>query len=97
MIAKKDKVKKDDRILVIKVIDGEKPLSSIGTMDKRIFQGGNRMHAKYNPMTGFWRVSYEVGHVPANLDQSWMTFDGLMYDVGNYLRSRNLEIEQVLD
>ena len=96
-LANKDKLKKDDRILEIKVIDGEAPLSSIGTMDKRLFQGGNRLHARYQPMTGFWKLSYEIGSLPPVLDDAWMSFDKLLVDTARYLKTRNLEISQVLD
>lgn len=97
MIAKKDKVKKDDRILEIKIIDGELPLAKIGQIDRRIFQGGNRLHARFQPMTGFWRLSYEVGTIPGALDNSWLSFDQLLVDTARYLKTRNLEITQVLD
>ena len=96
-LAKKDKLKKDDRILELKVIDGERPLSSIGLVDKKLFQGGNRLHAWYNPQFGTWKLRYEVGQLPQALENSWMSFDQLMYDTSRYLKTRNLEISQVLD
>lgn len=96
-LANKDKLKKDDRILEIKVVDGEQPLSSIGTMDKRLFQGGNKLHARYNPMTGFWNLAYEIGSLPPTLQDSWLSFDKLLVDTERYLKTRNLEIAQVLD
>lgn len=97
MIAKKDKLKKDDRILELRVIDGEKPLSSIGLVDKRLFQGGNKLHAYYNPQFGCWKLRYEVGFIPQALENSWSTFDQLIYDTSRYLKGRNLEIAEVID
>jgi hypothetical protein len=96
-LANKDKLKKDDRILEVKVLDGEKPLSSIGMVDKRIFQGGNKLHAFYNPMTGFWKLRYEVGVIPGKLMNNWLSFDQLLADTDKYLRSRNMYISEVLD
>lgn len=97
MIAKKDKLKKDDRILELKVIDGEKPLSSIGLVDKRLFQGGNKLHAYYIPQLGCWKLRYEIGAIPAALENSWSSFNQLVYDTSRYLRGRNLEISEIID
>lgn len=96
-LANKDKIKKDDRVLDVQIIDGEKPLSSIGQMDKRLFRGGNALHAKYNPMTGFWKLNYEVGDIPAALKNSWTSFEQLLDDTDKYLRTRNLYVAKVLD
>jgi len=96
-LANKDKLKKDDRILEIKVIDDKKPLSSIGLVDKRLFKGGNTLHAFFNPQTGFWRVRYDVGTIPQPLDNSWNNFDQLLTDVNKYFSERNLYIDKVLD
>lgn len=96
-LANKDKLKKDDRILEVKTIDGKLPLSSIGKVDKRIFQGGNKLHAFYHPLTGFWKLRYEVGELPQGLQNQWLSFEQLVTDTDRYLRKRNLYIEQVLD
>ena len=96
-LANKDKLKKDDRILEIGIKDGEKPLSSIGLVDKRLFQGGNKLHAYYVPQFGQWKLRYEVGAIPPALDASWTSFEGLLYEVKRYLATRNLEVTQVLD
>lgn len=96
-LANKDKLKKDDRILVVKVIDEKKPLNSIGLVDKRLFKGGNNIHAFFNPQTGFWKLRYEIGNLPGGLVNQWTTFDDLLAATKKYLNKRNLYIEQVLD
>ena len=96
-LANRDKLKKDDRILVVKLLDGELPLSSIGKVDKRIFQGGNNLHGFYNPQTGLWRLRYEKGDLPHKLQDAWPSFELLYAAADKYLRTRNLYIEQVLD
>lgn len=93
----KDKLKKDDRIILVGVIDGEKPLSSIGMVDKRLFTGDNKLHAKYNPMTGFWKLNYEVGILPPALDQAWTSFEQLRFDVSAYFFKRNIEIKSIIE
>lgn len=97
MIAKKDKLKKDDRIFMLRVIDGEKPLSSIGMVDKTLFTGGNTLHARYNVQSGWWDCYYDHGRVPEPLAGTWTSYDKLLFDVEAYLRKRNIEIYQVLD
>ena len=97
MIAKREKVKKDDRILVLKVIDGEKPLSSIGMVDKKLLTGGNAMHAKHDPQTGTWSCSYEHGAIPEAISGKWMSYSQLLFDVEAYLKKRNIEVEKVID
>jgi hypothetical protein len=96
-LANRDKLKKDDRILIVKLIDGELPLSSIGKVDKRLFQGGNHLHAFYSSHTGLWKLRYEKGDLPFKLQDAWPTFDTLYAATDKYLRTRNLYIEQVLD
>lgn len=93
----KDKLKKDDRILVLKVIDGEKPLSSIGMVDKTLFTGGNRLHARYTVQTGWWNCYYDHGKIPEAISGTWTSFDKLHFDVQAYMKKRNIAIEQVLD
>jgi hypothetical protein len=96
-LANKDKLKKNDRIFVLKVIDGEKPLSSIGMVDKTLLTGGNAMHARHDPQTGYWTCSYEHGAIPEAISGRWMSYQQLLFDVEAYLKKRNIEIEKVID
>jgi hypothetical protein len=93
----RDKLKKDDRVLVLKIIDGERPLTSLGMVDKSLFTGGNNLHAVADPQSGFWRCYYDHGKVPEALSGTWTSYERLLFDVEAYLRKRNIEIEKVID
>lgn len=93
----KDKIKKDDRVFVLKVIDGTKPLSSFGMVDKTLFSGGNNLHARLNVQTGWWSCCYDHGRLPEPLSGNWTSYERLLFDVEAYLRKRNIEIAQVID
>lgn len=98
MIMKKDKLKKDDRILELGVLgDIEPTATQLGSTDKRLYKGGNKLHAFYNPMNGFWKLRYETGELPGALQNSWTTFEQLLNDTDRYYRTRGLYIQQVLD
>lgn len=97
MIANRDKLKKDDRVLVLKIIDGKLPLAKLGQIDRRCFSGDNKLHARFEPQTGYWHCAYEFGVIPGALTGKWMSFDKLLYDVQRYLKTRNIEVEKVLD
>lgn len=96
-LANKDKVKKDDRIFVLKIIDGEKPLTSLGMVDKSLFTGGNNLHAKLDIQSGFWSCYYDHGRLPEPISGTWTSYDRLLFDVEAYLRKRNIEIAEVID
>lgn len=97
MIHNRDKLKKDDRVLVLKIIDGEKPLSSIGMVDKSLFTGGNNLHAKFDTQQGMWYCAYDRGAVPEAISSKWTSYSQLLFDVEAYLKKRNVEIEKVID
>lgn len=92
----KEKMKSDDRILVLSIIDGKKPLSSIGQVDNRLFKGENRLHAYLDDITGLWKFKYDEGVIPGALKQSFVTFDLLLEYAKKYFASRNIEIKEVL-
>lgn len=97
MIPVESKERKTDRILVLKIKDGEKPKSSTGLIDPRLFKGDNRLHAKLNLRSRLWSLHYDKGSVPPALAMQFTTFDTLMRTAKQYFENRNIEIEKVLD
>lgn len=91
------KMHMEDRILVVKPIDGEKPLSSRGLLDSRLFQGTNTVHAIRENETGLWKVKFQQGVVPPPLKQHFTSLGTLLTFTRNYFANRNLEIVEVKD
>lgn len=91
------KMRSPDRILVLSVIDGKAPLSSMGMVDSRLFSGGNKLHAKMEPETTLWYFQYEDGLLPQALKNKFTSFKILMKYADAYFRTRNIEIKEVKD
>lgn len=92
-----EKTKKSDRVLVLKVIDGKKPISSTGLVDPRLFTGGNKLHAVMDPQHMLWYFKYEQGGLPEVLKQKFTSFRMLKAHADDYFGKRNMVIEEVLD
>lgn len=90
-----EKMHSDDRILVLEVIDGKKALSSTGTVDSRLFKGGNQLHAIRDPNDGLWFLRYEAGGLQEPLKQKWTRFSALLNFCRDYFEKRNLNIKEV--
>lgn len=91
-------VKKDDRELVVRPIEGKTPLASSGLLDPRVFSGeGNTLHAVKDQFDGLWKLKYVHGLIPMELRQKFTTFSKLYDFVQFYLRKRNLQIVEVID
>lgn len=86
-----------DRILVLKTIDGEKPLSSKGLVDPRLFTGENKLHAVMDMQTTLWHLKYDQGIVPPPLKCQFTSFKMLRQHATEYFRSRNIEIVEIKD
>lgn len=93
---RKNKMNSDDRILVLKVIDGKKAMNSSGLVDPRLFTGENRLHAVFDPRTGMWNMRYETGGLPGALQQKFMEFSDLVEAAKKYYAGRNIEIVDIL-
>lgn len=91
----KFKERSDDRILVLKVKDGEKPKSSTGLVDPRLFTGENKLHLKRNKT--LWEFKYDQGGVPPQLKDRFTKFDLALDHARRYFSTRNIEITEVLD
>lgn len=92
-----DRLKNTDRILVLKVKEGSKVLSSTGLVDKRLFTGENKLHAVRSDIDGLWYLKYEQGAVPAQLKVRFTSFSKLKKFASEYLATRNIEIAEVID
>lgn len=93
---KPSKNKSDDRILIMKVMEGKKTLSSAGVNDPRLFTGENRVHAVMDT-TGLWYLKYEIGGVPGALKQKFTNFQALLKFAKKYYNDRNIEILEVIE
>lgn len=86
-----------DRTLVLKPMEGKKPLNSLGTADPRLFNGENTVHAVMDPQTTLWSVKYLKGLPPPKLRNKYTSFSKLKNSVEDYFRTRNVEIVDVKD
>lgn len=91
------KLRGDDRVFVLSMIDDKAPLTSLGLVDKRLFSGENRLHAIKDPQFGLWTLKYEAGSVPEALKQQFTGFKILLKFITEYFAKRNIKIEEVLD
>ena len=89
------KMRKEDRILVIEPIDG-KPKSTWGNTDPRLFHG-NDLHAIHGTEDNLWRLKYDFGILPEPLKQKFTSFSKLKNYVEAYYNRRNIVIKEVLD
>jgi len=87
----------DNRILVVRPIEGKQVLSTTGIVDSRLFKGGNTLHAIRDSMTSLWRLKYGDGILPNPLKQTFTGFSSLMNFTNDYLHRRGLEIVEVVD
>lgn len=97
VVLKKEKMRSEDRVLVIKPKEGKKPTSGTGLVDSQLFLGGNQLHAIRDPLTTLWYLKYERGVLPTPLKQRWTHFNSLLTYVTNYFNKRNLNITEVID
>ncbi len=85
-----------NRILELKVIDDKAPTSSMGLVDKRLFQGENKLHSIIDE-TGLWHMQYDKGIVPAALQQRFTSFGKLFKYAEDYFKKRNVKITEIID
>ena len=86
----------NDRVLVLKVIDGKKPKSSTGIIDPRLFSGENNLHAIKDKQLSLWALTYDSGILPPALQQRFTSFNALFKYAKEYLGNRNIEIKEVV-
>lgn len=91
------KMLSNDRILILRVIEGKKPLSSGGVVDSRLFTGENKLHGVFDERTGMWNMKYETGGLPGALQQKFITFEDLVSCAKTYFKTRNVEIAGIIN
>ena len=94
---RKQKMKSDDRTLILVPMEGKNPRDSKGNIDPRLFNGENNLHGIYNEMTGMWYLKYEVGGLPEPLKQQFLTFGDLETTVRQYFAKRNVTVLEIVD
>lgn len=97
MISAESKPQLADRILKLEIVDGKKPMSSIGTVDPSLFKDdGNKLHAKMDPETCLWSFHYEKGKIPPGLTGFFTGFKAAKKHADAYYAPRNIKISEVL-
>jgi hypothetical protein len=86
----------DVRTITFKLIDDQKPRSSTGLSDPRLYQGGNKLYATRGD-DFLWYVKYEKGAIPPALNQKWTHYQRMLTDVEAYFNTRNVAIKQIED
>lgn len=94
---RREKMKTNDRVLVLKAIDGKSAKNSAGVVDSRLFTGENKLHGLYDERTGLWNLRYETGALPGALQQKFGTFTELEDFARKYFASRNVEVLEIIN
>lgn len=94
---RKTKERSEDRILVLRQIEGQNTLSSSGLIDNRLFKGENRLHGVRNPIDNLWYMKYDTGGIPDPLKQKFTSFADLYRLAKGYFEKRGIEIVEVID
>jgi len=97
LLIENNKIRSDDRIIVLKPKEGMDVLNTSGIVDKRLFSGENQLHAIKDPETCFWSLRYDAGTLSEPLKGSWNSFNKLINHVTDYFSRRNIEVIEVKD
>ena len=85
-----------DRVICLEPVEGKTVLSSTGIVDKRLFNGENRLHAVKDPQFNFWYMKYDSGRLPEPLQQKFTSFTALLKFAEDYMARRNVRIKEVI-
>lgn len=97
MDSPESKMKSPDRVLVLSVMEGKKPMNSTGTADPRLFNGTNKLHCVMDTQSNLWSFKYDMGGLPEPLKCKFTTFTAAKKFADSYYNPRNIEINQVID
>jgi hypothetical protein len=98
MISLETKTQPGDRVLKLAIMDGKKPMSSIGTVDPSLFkEDGNKLHIKMDPETCLWSFSYEKGKIPPALNGQFTGAKSAIKHAELYFAQRNVSVAEVID
>lgn len=89
------KMVSEDRVFVLKQIEGKSTLDSAGLTDTRLFTGENNLHA-VKSTDNFWVLRYDNGGLPGALKQKFTSFPVLRRFVESYFKKRNIAVTDVL-
>lgn len=87
----------NDRVLVLKAMDGKSAKDSRGIVDSRLFSGENKIHGVYDERTGLWNLRYETGALPGALQEKFGTFKELEEFTRKYFAARNVEVLEIIN
>lgn len=96
-LSEESKMRTPDRILILSVMEGKKPLNTLGTQDPRLFNGENKLHAIMDLQSSLWSFKYDMGIVPPPLKCKFTSFKALRQHADEYYNKRNIEIKEVRD
>lgn len=91
------KLRKTNRTLVLKPMDGKGPLDNRGLVDNRLFTGKNNLRVRKNPQTNIWYMEYDSGVLPPDLKGSFTSFEKARVHAELYFKKRNIAITEVID
>lgn len=98
MISPESKPQLADRVLKLEIVDGKKPMTSIGTVDPSLFKDdGNKLHAKMDPETCLWSFNYEKGKIPPGLQGVFTGFKAAKKHADAYFIQRNIKVSEVVN
>lgn len=91
-------LRSSDRILKLEVMDGKKPLSSLGNVDTRLFTEGQNLHLKMEPETCLWYFQYsQNGLLPEALKGKFTSAKAGVKHAEDYYVKRNVRITKIVD
>jgi len=83
--------------LVLQVQEGKLPTSVSGLVDPRLFKGGNKLYMVQDPSSMLWGFKYDIGGIPSGLNQRFTNREKALEFAKTYLKTRNLEVKEVID
>lgn len=94
---KNGRQRSDDRILVLRPMEGKNSLTNIGMIDNKLFTGENKLHGIMDPETCHWHFKYEMGVLPSPLKSNFTSFKKLKDYAVDYFKKRNIDIIEIID
>lgn len=94
---RQEKMYSNDRVLILKVMEGKKATDTMGRVDGRLFTGDNKLHGVYDPRTGMWNMRYDTGALPGGLQEKFLDFSSLVDHAKRYFATRNVEIAGIIE
>lgn len=86
------------RTLVLKPIEGQKPLATSGLPDPRLFTGEQGVKVMMDPSTCLWQFQYtNKGILPDPLKGVFTSFGAAFRYAENYFQKRNVKVTAVKD